>query len=64
MNVRFPKGTPVIETTKRDRDVLLQAQGLCRHAGLIPGNKDLADAALAIEAFLAAQTSEPEEVVE
>jgi hypothetical protein len=64
MNVRFPKGDAVIETTKRDRDVLRNAQGLCRHAGLIPGNKDLADAALAIEAFLADQEGTTAEVVE
>lgn len=64
MNVRFPKGTPIIETTKRDRDVLRNAQGLCRHAGLIPGNQDLADAAQAIEAFLAEQEAEEQEVVE
>ena len=57
MNVRFPKGDPVIETTKRDREVLAHAQGLCRHAGLIPGNEDLAKAAEAIRAFLVTQAA-------
>lgn len=64
MNVRFPKGQPIIETTVSDRKILRSAQGLCRHAGLIPGNQDLAEAALAIEAFLAEQERPEEEVVE
>lgn len=56
MNVRFPGGVPLVETTKRDRGVLSQAMGLCRHAGLIPGNEELAKAAEAIKKFVDEQT--------